>query len=238
VTRIIFVFYPHVFSLSFIRRNPRILILGFAIEYQRIANKLLSFDALLLQEHGYLYNLVAKIAAFRPDVVVVERAVSRLAQDFLLDSGITLMLNVKPSVIKYLARCTQADLLETSEQLNFDPRLGSCAKFSIRRMDMAEAPKYVASFEGSFPRRGCTVLLRGAGASELAAVKRSLLWAAYIAHSLKLETSFLLNEFVASPKYMEVWPVFSVFAVNYRLTHLNLPLVDIIHGPCLLVVGS
>ena len=51
-----------------------------------IANKFLSFDALLSQEHGYLQKLVAKIAALQPDVVVVEKAVSRLAQEFLLEA--------------------------------------------------------------------------------------------------------------------------------------------------------
>ncbi len=31
-----------------------------------------------------------------PDLVLVEKTVSRVAQEFLLDAGITLVLNVKP----------------------------------------------------------------------------------------------------------------------------------------------
>ena len=100
------------------------MVLGFALEFQRVANKLLSFDALLASERGYLQNAVAKISALKPDIVVVERAVSRIAQELLLEAGITLMLNVKSSVVKYLARCTQADVIPTMEKLNFEPRLG------------------------------------------------------------------------------------------------------------------
>ena len=40
-------------------------------------------------------NCVAKMIAYRPNVIVVEKAVSRLAQEFLLEAGITLLYNVK-----------------------------------------------------------------------------------------------------------------------------------------------
>jgi hypothetical protein len=46
------------------------------------------------------------------------------------------------------------------------------------------------------PSQGCTVLLRGASTAELSVVKRILLFGAYVAYALKLETGFLLNEFV------------------------------------------
>jgi hypothetical protein len=46
------------------------------------------------------------------------------------------------------------------------------------------------------PTQGCTVLLRGASTAELSVVKRILLFGAYVAYALKLETALLLNEFV------------------------------------------
>ena len=39
---------------------------------------------------------MARIAALEPDILLVEKSVSRVAQDFILDSGITLILNTKP----------------------------------------------------------------------------------------------------------------------------------------------
>ena len=40
-------------------------------------------------------NCVMKMVAYKPNVVVVEKSVSRLAQEFLLEAGITLLYNVK-----------------------------------------------------------------------------------------------------------------------------------------------
>ena len=34
--------------------------------------------------------------SLEPDILLVEKSVSRLAQDFLLDCGVTLIINVKP----------------------------------------------------------------------------------------------------------------------------------------------
>ena len=44
--------------------------------------------------------MVARIAALEPDLVLVQRNVSRLAQEYLREKGITLVLNVKPSVLE------------------------------------------------------------------------------------------------------------------------------------------
>lgn len=41
-------------------------------------------------------NYVQRIADMRPSLVLVEKTVSRIAQDMLLEHGITLVINVKP----------------------------------------------------------------------------------------------------------------------------------------------
>jgi chaperonin GroEL (HSP60 family) len=64
-------------------QNPRILLLSSSLEFQRTA-RFSSFDALLQQEKQHLQIVVNKIAALKPDVVVVEKTVSRLALEFLL----------------------------------------------------------------------------------------------------------------------------------------------------------
>ena len=66
------------------------------ISPQRNENRLASLDPLVLQEHKFLKIFVARVAALRPNVLLVEKTVSRLAQDMLLQHGITLALNVKP----------------------------------------------------------------------------------------------------------------------------------------------
>ena len=69
--------------------DPKILLLSSAIDYQRVGSKLISLEPLMMQESEYLKNAVAKIAAFKPEVLLVEKVVSGLAQEFLLDLGVT-----------------------------------------------------------------------------------------------------------------------------------------------------
>jgi len=50
---------------------------------------------MLLQEKEYLQNCVARICKHRPDVLLVESTVSHVAQQLLLEAGITVLSNVK-----------------------------------------------------------------------------------------------------------------------------------------------
>lgn len=55
------------------------------------------------QEREFLKNYVQRIVDVRPTLVLVEKTVSRIAQDMLLEHGITLVINVKSvSVLTFL----------------------------------------------------------------------------------------------------------------------------------------
>jgi hypothetical protein len=97
--------------------NPRILLLSSSLEFQRTA-RFSSFDALLQQEKQHLQIVVNKIAALKPDVVVVEKTVSRLALEFLLKANISLVLNVKPSLMQRISRFTNAEILPSTGTSN------------------------------------------------------------------------------------------------------------------------
>ena len=60
---------------------------------------------------------MAKILELSPDVVVIERACSRHAQELLMTAGITLLINVKHAVMQRLSRCCGAPLLTSTEQV-------------------------------------------------------------------------------------------------------------------------
>ena len=106
------------FSGALIRKNiahnkmrsmitrPRVLILKCAVLYERLENKFSSLNPVLLQERGFLQNIIAKISLWKPDLLVVQRSVSRIAQEMLLAAGITVILNVVPQDVDYIARCT------------------------------------------------------------------------------------------------------------------------------------
>lgn len=79
-------------------------------------------------------HTVARITALGPDVVLVHRSVSRLAQDRLRDNGVTLVLNVKLSVLERVARCTGANIVDTVDaHISARFKLGTCKKFYLRQ---------------------------------------------------------------------------------------------------------
>lgn len=85
-----------------------------------------------MQEQEYLRHTVARIAAMTPDLVLVQRNVSRLAQESLLRLGISLVLNVKPQVLERVARITGADIVKSVDAQVGRPRLGTCSNFYIK----------------------------------------------------------------------------------------------------------
>eukprot|EP00036_Acanthoecidae_sp_10tr_P018718 CAMPEP_0206303226 /NCGR_PEP_ID=MMETSP0106_2-20121207/9126_1 /ASSEMBLY_ACC=CAM_ASM_000206 /TAXON_ID=81532 /ORGANISM="Acanthoeca-like sp., Strain 10tr" /LENGTH=1719 /DNA_ID=CAMNT_0053734011 /DNA_START=177 /DNA_END=5336 /DNA_ORIENTATION=- len=181
-------------------RQPAVLLMKFAIEYERVENKYSSLDAVLLQEEEYLQSIVAKILALRPSVVLVGRSVARIAQDLLRDAGVALVVNVKPTAMEYVARCTKGVVLRSINELNFEPTLGTCDVFRVR--DVITAEQKVRSFvclEGCDPALGGTIFLRGSSnEDELKAVRVVLGFGVYVAHSLRLEARFLQNEYTAT----------------------------------------
>ncbi|KAK5642357.1 hypothetical protein RI129_008524 [Pyrocoelia pectoralis] len=181
--------------------NPKILILQCSLVYQRTEGRLMSLEPILMQEHEYLRNVVARIIALQPDVILVQRNVSRLAQDLLRDQGMTLVLNVKQTVLERLARCTQADLVTSMDAHIGRPRLGTCKAFYLKTFDIERGGcKTLMFFEGlPLSHLGATVLLRGTSLKELELIKqisRLLLFASY---NWRLEKSFLMDEFAQPP---------------------------------------
>ena len=63
--------------------------------FQRVENKLTSIDPVVLQEYEFLKNFIARVITLKPNIVLVEKTVARVAQDMLLASGITLVHNIK-----------------------------------------------------------------------------------------------------------------------------------------------
>ncbi|XP_044485341.1 1-phosphatidylinositol-3-phosphate 5-kinase FAB1B-like isoform X2 [Mangifera indica] len=188
--------------------KPRLLILGGALEYQRVSNHLSSFDTLLQQEMDHLKMAVAKIDAHRPDVLLVEKSVSRFAQDYLLAKNISLVLNIKRPLLERIARCTGSQIVPSIDHLS-SPKLGYCDTFHAERFleDLGSAGqggkklvKTLMYFEGCPKPLGCTILLRGANGDELKKVKHVLQYGIFAAYHLALETSFLADEGASLPE--------------------------------------
>jgi hypothetical protein len=58
-------------------KNPKILLLRSSIEYQRMEEKLCSLEPLLAAESQFLKNNCSKLLKMSPDILIVEKSVSR-----------------------------------------------------------------------------------------------------------------------------------------------------------------
>ncbi|KAJ8621284.1 hypothetical protein MRB53_029813 [Persea americana] len=189
-------------------KSPRLLILGGALEYQRVTNHLSSFDTLLQQEMDHLKMAVAKIGVHQPDILLVEKSVSRYAQDYLLSKDISLVLNVKRPLLERMARCTGAQIVPSIDHLS-SPKLGHCEMFHVEKLLEEHGSagqcgkklvKTLMFFEGCPKPLGCTVLLKGANGDELKKVKHVVQYGVFAAYHLALETSFLADEGASLPE--------------------------------------
>ncbi|KAL3644300.1 hypothetical protein CASFOL_012232 [Castilleja foliolosa] len=189
--------------------KARLFLLGGALEYQRVANHLSSFDTLLQQEMDHLKMAVAKISAHQPNILLVEKSVSRYAQEYLLDKNISLVLNIKRPLLERIARCTGAQIIPSIDNVSA-PKLGCCDSFHVEKFleDLGPAgqggkksTKTLMFFEGCPRPLGCTILLKGASGDELKKVKHVVHYGVFAAYHLALETSFLADEGASLPEF-------------------------------------
>ncbi|XP_055858683.1 putative 1-phosphatidylinositol 3-phosphate 5-kinase [Episyrphus balteatus] len=183
--------------------RPKILLLQCPIVYERVEGKFVSISTVLLQEKEYLRNVTARIMNFKPNVVLVHKNVAGIAQDMLRSHGITLVLDVKISVMERLSKALQCDIVSSIESNIGKPKLGMCDAFYIKNFDDGfGTTKTLMYFEKLSSPRGYTCLLRGGNNTELAKVKQVASFLVYARYNWRLEMSFLLDEFARplSPK--------------------------------------
>ncbi|KAG9813157.1 hypothetical protein KCU68_g20038, partial [Aureobasidium melanogenum] len=183
---------------SFVR--PRIVIISFAIEYARHNHHFMSLEPVIAQEREYLRNLVGRIVALKPQILLVQRNVSGLALNMLQEAGITVVYNIKESVLAAVARMTQTVLIKSIDKLSIDPSgLGQCSNFDVKTYVHGNIKKTFIWISGCQPDLGCTIVLRGAEMETLRQIKRITEFMCYVVYNLKLETCLMRDEFVLIP---------------------------------------
>ncbi|XP_025408093.1 putative 1-phosphatidylinositol 3-phosphate 5-kinase isoform X2 [Sipha flava] len=176
--------------------GPKILLLQCSIIYQRVEGKLLSLEPVIMQEHDYFRNIVNRIVSMKPDLVLVQKSVSRIAQELFNLMGVTLVLNVKASVLERISRCTGAEILTSVDAHMGKPVLGTCQQFYVEHF----GNKALMFFEGCpMPELGCSVLLRGTTKNQLKILKSILKQLILMIYNWKLEKSYLMDQFASLP---------------------------------------
>lgn len=177
--------------------NPKILLLKSQIEYQRSDDhRLTTLEPILNQEQHYLSSYVDKINLhFKPDILVVEKTVSRLAQDLIVANGLVFIYNVKEILMQRLAKCLCTSIMSSIDSRfpsNNRTPLGHCEYFQIKEFELLNGcKKRLMFFAGCPPENGCTVLIRGGTLEQLKVVKSIMRLFLLITYSSQLEQAFL-----------------------------------------------
>ena len=182
--------------------QPNILILTFPLEYARHQQHFMSLEPVIRQEREYLQNLVHRIAALRPQLLLVQRNISGLALEFLEQANIATAYNVKPSVLEAIARCSQARIISSIDKLAIKSgQAGKCASFYLKTYIYNGRKKTYMYLTGCPKELGCTIVLRGGDMATLARIKRITEFMVYVVYNLKLETCLMRDEFALIPSY-------------------------------------
>ncbi|KAG0315735.1 1-phosphatidylinositol-3-phosphate 5-kinase [Dissophora globulifera] len=187
-------------------QNPRILLLKFALEYQRHENHFISLEPIVNQEKEYLKNLVARIVALRPHIIVVEKTVSRLALELLLKHNVAVAYNVKPEVTEAIAQSTGAQIILSFDKLAKEPQLGTCGSFEVKTFVHELIPnkrKSYMFFQDCPGNLFCSLALRGGSLETLNRIKKVVRLMVWVSYNLKLETSLMSDQFAMTSALQE-----------------------------------
>ncbi|XP_048424756.1 putative 1-phosphatidylinositol-3-phosphate 5-kinase FAB1D isoform X2 [Pyrus x bretschneideri] len=177
-------------------KNPRLLLIKGVLGQS--SSGLSSFDS-MEQEKGYLKFVIEMLELCHPDVILVEKTVSRDIQESILDKGMTLIFDMKLHRLERVARCTGSPILSSDTMTS--EKLKKCDSFHIEKFKEEHAggggkvpSKTLMFIEGCPTRLGCTILLKGAQSDELKKVKCVVQCAVILAYHLIHETAFLVDQ--------------------------------------------
>ncbi|KAL2324698.1 hypothetical protein Fmac_023756 [Flemingia macrophylla] len=179
-------------------KNPRLLLISGVLGHS--INGLSSFDS-MDQEKDDLKSKMDRIEMCHPNVILVEKTVSRDIQESILAKGMTLVLDMKLHRLERVARCIGSPIL-SCDNLN-GQKLRHCdfiyfEKFVEEHDGVGEGGKKpiktLMFIEGCPTRLGCTILLKGTHSDELKSIKCVMRCGVVMAYHLILETSFLVDQ--------------------------------------------
>jgi 1-phosphatidylinositol-3-phosphate 5-kinase len=179
--------------------RPNILIITFPLEYARQQHHFMSLEPVIRQEREFLENLVSRISALHPNLLLVEKNVSGLALGLLEQAGIATAYNVKPSVLEAVSRCTQTRIVTSMDKLLTTNLHSECSSFDVKTYVHSGRKKTYMYISGCPKELGCTIVLRGGDDEVLGKVKSITEFMIYVVYNLRLETCVMRDEFAKIP---------------------------------------
>ena len=147
---------------------------------QKDDDDFLDIDMQIRSDDNFIAIILKKIEMVKPDVIFLEKDANIKAIQALVDRKITLVTNVKHSVMQRLERLTQTVSCPSTNLLEQDFILGRCEKFFMESLAEHNITKSVhnitnlITLEGCLEYLGCTIILSGPNMDELKLVKHCL----------------------------------------------------------------
>ncbi|KAI1496808.1 hypothetical protein F5X99DRAFT_399118 [Biscogniauxia marginata] len=185
--------------------QPRVVIVSFPIEYQRHEQHFMSLQPVIEQEREFLKQLVNRITALRPQLLLAEKSVSGLALQFLSEAKIAVAYNVKPSVLSAVSRCLETEIISSVDMLALRPhqfQTGKSTGCEVKTFVNDEIPggkKTYIFLSANHEELGCTIALRGAPTPVLAKLKHITEFMVYVVYNLKLESCLMRDSSLQLP---------------------------------------
>ncbi|GMH00303.1 hypothetical protein Nepgr_002142 [Nepenthes gracilis] len=188
-------------------KNPKLLLIRGMLGQ---STGLSSFDSMIPQDKDNLKKenltdnlkpLIENLGACRPNVVLVEKSVSRDVLEAIHEMGITLVFDTKLHRLERVSRCTGSPILSAENMLS--QKLKQCdlcyfENFVEEHAHVSKGekkPRKTLMFLVGCPTHSdCTILLKGSSSSELKRIKFVVRCAVVMAYHFILETSFLLDQ--------------------------------------------
>jgi len=125
---------------------------------------------LLKMEEEWIQGVCAKIASFKPDVVVTEKGLSDLATHYLCKAGVTALRRVRKTDNNRIARATGATIVHRVEELKESDIGTGAGLFKVEKL----GEEYFTFFVDCDEPKACSIILRGASRDVLNEVERNL----------------------------------------------------------------
>ncbi|KAK4483851.1 hypothetical protein RD792_011060 [Penstemon davidsonii] len=180
-------------------KNPRLLLINGSLDLS--SGGLSSFGSMQQEKDNLKSSTVDMIEMYHPNVILVEKSVSRDIQESILAKGMTLVFDMKLHRLERVSSCIGTPIL--SSEVAIGQKLKKCDSFYIQKFveehvvstEGGKKPSKTLMFlEGAPTHLGCTILLMGANSEELKRIKCVVRCAVVMAYHLILETSFLLDQ--------------------------------------------
>ncbi|VAH82427.1 unnamed protein product [Triticum turgidum subsp. durum] len=182
-------------------KHPKLLILKGDIG--QFSTGLSSMNSMKQESEQLEKTLSDMIGKCRPDVILVEKAVSRNVNEYVQKQGVTLVSDMNIHRLERIALCTGSPIISLQDVRTKTNLIKQCESVNFKKIveehnltaeDGRRSSKTFLFLEG-FPKpMGCTILLKGSTSETLKKIKRVLHFTVFAAYHLILETSFFTDQ--------------------------------------------